>query len=227
MPITIKQPKQKRKQKRKQKPINVENFFAISQGEVGITNNDSPKYILGTFNANPCVILTAYNPNTKEIALTHIDDITDLLQTLSMINRELTKKKKVDLIVNLATGELDDNSTLQSLKDHLNEAHLQNMKLEKIITADSLAIDARNGNVYQDIPYEMLDLNKDYEKRIKKRCDDIMVYISSIQKIESQLFFDGRNLTNSNQCNSNEINDSSLQNSQPLINENKPSTSKI
>ncbi|WP_265036684.1 hypothetical protein [Wolbachia endosymbiont (group A) of Anomoia purmunda] len=170
--------------------ITVDNSFAINQGEVGITNGNSTKHILGTFGAGPCVIVTFYNPDTSEAALTHIDALTNVPQTISMIDYHLTKNvDEANFIINLSTGWLDNNSTLELIRDVLSSR--ENMEISKILESSSLAIDAKTGEIIQGITHHVLDLNGDYRKRMETRETIAMFTFGKV--ISSRISFDGRN----------------------------------
>ncbi len=70
--------------------INPKIAYAILQNEAGVTDYNAEKYILGSFGAGPCVIMTAFNPVSKIAALTHIDACAHIDTTISIITYQLT-----------------------------------------------------------------------------------------------------------------------------------------
>jgi hypothetical protein len=75
----------------------------ILQAEMGFTNAESEKPILGTFGAAPCIAMAVYNPETKTAFLAHIDDLTDI-NSIEDLFYQLSADNRVTLEAHLAGG---------------------------------------------------------------------------------------------------------------------------
>lgn len=173
--------------------VTVKNSFAVCQGEVAITNDHSKKHILGTFGVSTCVVITVYNPNTKETALTHIDGGTDVRQTILLLLNQLSNRN--DLEFNLLIGLYSD-YTLNLVENVLKE---KNIKIMKILKGTALAIDAKTGNITQHITFFDLDFNNTFQKRLNERISRLregaLIELKTkmeVKKFKSELIFDGR-----------------------------------
>jgi hypothetical protein len=108
---------------------------------------------------------------------------------LCMLSYQLEKDPSGQLIVELATGQIEDNQTLQELKSIISEN--KNMSVEKIHLSSSLVIDARTGKTFIDVDTYSMDLGLNHKNRMEQRANEAMFSFS--KKLPISLIFDGRN----------------------------------
>ncbi|MCW8408863.1 hypothetical protein OQJ13_07745 [Legionella sp. PATHC035] len=161
--------------------------YAVLQHEVGITDNTSLKPILGSYGAGPCFIIAIWNATTKTALLAHVDAITTLSSVESLFNRISSNDNDL-LEVHLHSGDSSSKKQATQIIE-LVEKH----KNAKILSADvchdgyskSLAIDSRNGEVFNDLSPTQLEHGRNSEDKLK---------MIAFRVIESplELSFDGR-----------------------------------
>ena len=166
-------------------------IYGIVQGEIGVTDAKSAHPALGTFGAGPCVIVALYNPKTTKTALSHIDAFSDLQQYIDLMLHQIQDEEGSHLQVHMATSFTEDNDTLDALKSIIKKN--QKLSLEEIITASSLAIDARKGEIIKDVSHLKLIL-KDVDIKIKKRRE-MQSGFRVGKEIKGKIDFDGLSLS--------------------------------
>lgn len=162
---------------------------AILQGEAGINVSTAKQPIIASFGAGPCVIISIYNKESNTCALAHVDRIANPCEVLCMLSYQLEKDPCGQLIVELATKEIEDNQTLEELKSLISEN--KNMSLEKLHSSSSLAVDARTGKTFIDVDAYSLDLGLNHKDRMEQR--GVQAMPSFGKKLPISLIFDGRN----------------------------------
>lgn len=138
----------------------------VAQKELVIANADSQKPILGTFGAGPCVAIAVYNPTTHSAMLAHIDGLTNI----SSLNKYLdivAKDSPQPLQVHLAGGKKESKKICAEIISMLNKSGDNIIKSSKLIplggSGESLAIDARNREIFTSFNPDQLDLGKDFD----------------------------------------------------------------
>jgi hypothetical protein len=136
------------------------NFAAvgIGQRQVGFTCANSDHPVLASYGAGPCIIVAAYNRETRQASLAHVDVWTQK-ESIAYMFRKLRGETNATLEVHLS-GAMEDleaigkdvERNVQNVLDILNDtpyASLRSSHLFKRGTAsEKLAIDARTGNIF-------------------------------------------------------------------------------
>ena len=162
---------------------------AVLQGEAGITNANSPQPIIASFGASLCVILSIYNPRAQIAALAHIDASADLQKAIQMLNYQTQKIDPGPILIEMSTGILEENETLERLRNMI-EAH-ENMSLKKIHCSSCLSIDARSGETSPlKINPHKIDLGSNYKQRMEARGLEAIFSVG--KKLSIKLVFDTR-----------------------------------
>jgi hypothetical protein len=130
-------------------------------GNVGLTDANSDKPILGTISQHYGIAIALYNPKTKTAALVDIP-LTDpplfnITRTLKRLRTNQTEVLEAHLRVHGSSDAYND--TLYQLKQ-LNYINIKsNTKVD--VGERSLAIDARNGKIYTKFELQQLTINID------------------------------------------------------------------
>ncbi|WP_392538620.1 hypothetical protein [Legionella sp. 227] len=161
--------------------------YAVLQHEIGITNNTSLKPILGSYGAGPCFIIAIWNATTKTALLAHVDALTSLSSVESLFKRISSDDNDI-LEVHLHGGDSSSKKQAAQIIELV-----ENHENAKILSADvchdghskSLAIDSRNGEVFNELSPTQLEHGRNSEDQLK---------IVAFRLIESplELSFDGR-----------------------------------
>ncbi|MEI6188206.1 MAG: hypothetical protein WCP46_06895 [Alphaproteobacteria bacterium] len=130
--------------------INPKIACAILQSEAGVTDYSANKYILGSFGAGPCVIMTVFNPVSKIAALAHIDTCVHIGNTISLMTYPLVQDHESRLEVYLSTSQINNNPTLEKIKAYINDQKVKFI-VKDILQSSSLAINAKDGSVTVDV----------------------------------------------------------------------------
>lgn len=140
----------------------------VAQRELVMANLDSQKPILGTFGADSCVAIAVYNPTTHKAMLSHVDALTELSSLrryLDIIAQDSTEK----LQVHLAGGQESSKEVCAKIIKMLNDRGDNTIKSSKLIplggSGESLAIDARTGEVFTSFNPDQLDLGTDFDSK--------------------------------------------------------------
>ncbi|MGD9153747.1 MAG: hypothetical protein PVG30_08890 [Gammaproteobacteria bacterium] len=136
----------------------------VLQREYAITTANSKKPILGTYGAGPCLIVAIYDSKSKTAFLAHIDSATNL-KSLTQILKIFNPKTSV---VHLFGG---DNSSKNMCMDVVEIFESNHFKLHNtdIVRSDwrnaaSLAIDARNGQIYTPVEHYHLSTKNENQR---------------------------------------------------------------
>jgi hypothetical protein len=148
------------------KPSNARGVF---QGEAGVTSAESQKHLIGSYAANPCVIVAVFHPVSKRAALAHIDSCADAGQAIGALVSSLTGNyESKDLDVHLASGALGENNEVErELKQFI--SYHKGAVIRSEHKADSLAIDAKDGRVYTGVKFGQLDDGDKVDLRLRTR----------------------------------------------------------
>lgn len=142
----------------------------VAQNELVIANADSQKPILGTFGAGPCVAIAVYNPTTHSAMLAHIDGLTNI-SSLNKYLEIIAKDSSQPLQVHLAGGTEESKKMCVEIINMLNKRGDNVIKSSKLIplggSGESLAIDARTGDIFTSFNPDQLDLGKDFDLKNK------------------------------------------------------------
>ncbi len=142
----------------------------VAQNELVIASADSQKPILGTFGAGPCVAIAVYNPTTHSAILAHIDELTNI-SSLNKYLDTIAKNSSEPLQVHLAGGEEESKKMCVEIIKMLNKRGDNIIKSSKLIplggSGESLAIDARTGEIFTSFNPDQLDLGKDFDLKNK------------------------------------------------------------
>lgn len=140
----------------------------VAQRELVMANLDSQKPILGTFGAGPCVAIAVYNPTTHKAMLSHVDALTDL-SSLRRYLDIIAQDSKEKLQVHLAGGQESSKEVCTKIIKMLNDRDDNTIKSSKLIplggSGESLAIDARTGEVFTSFNPNQLDLGTDFDSK--------------------------------------------------------------
>lgn len=165
--------------------------FKAEEGEgilqhcFGYTDAKNDKPVLWTVGVGPCVALAIYNNKTKTAALAHIDDLTTL-DSIDKIFDELSKNNDAILEVHIASRDISSGLIIHDLLKLI-----ENKKNIRIVSTDlmedgdakSLVIDARTGEVHNNVHDYQINFNKDNHE------EELLInYISSPLKKS----YDGR-----------------------------------
>ena len=113
----------------------------------------------------------------------------DLRQAMQMLTYQTQSTDSDSMLIEMATGILKENKTLEGLK-HIIETN-ENMTLKKIHHSSCLSIDARSGEISSlKINPHMMNLGSNYEQRIKGREMEAM--FSFGKNLSIKLAFDIR-----------------------------------
>jgi hypothetical protein len=126
---------------------NKKDTILVKQSCIITTNPVGPKPpILGTYGAGPCVILTAYNPETGNTLLAHIDDMSRAL-----VFKELDKFTEYGQIgyINLIGGNSSSRTSIVDILDYIKNNPKLVLQGARVVTheADKVAIDSRTGKL--------------------------------------------------------------------------------
>jgi len=142
----------------------------VSQRELVIANADSQKPILGTFGAGPCVAIAVYNPTTHSAMLTHIDQLTEISSLKKHLDI-IAKNSSEPLQVHLAGGQEGSKKMCAEIIEMLNKRGDNTIKSSKLIplggSGESLAIDARTGEIFTSFEPKQLDLGRDFDLKMR------------------------------------------------------------
>ena len=157
--------------------------LAVMQREVSITNADSAKPILGSYGADPCIIVAAHNPSTNQTLLAHVDSLTDLKSLALNLNK--ISDNTPSLQIHLAGG---DSSTCAQAAELIKMLEDMNIKIVSASICNdagskSLAIDSRTGEIFTFFYPNQLDEGNDSELRM-------MLVKANIQKSPLTLIFE-------------------------------------
>jgi len=123
----------------------------IGQHEIGFTNAACGIPILASCGAGPCVIMAAYNPETKEVGLTHIDNAVDDRAIMGLIHN-VTGSSRGGIEIHLVGGsQMGGQETADKIKRLIANCYGVTLKTDDTGTdakSDRLAIDARTGEIY-------------------------------------------------------------------------------
>ena len=138
----------------------------VAQNELVIASADSQKPILGTFGAGPCVAIAVYNPTTHSAMLAHIDGLTNI-SSLNQYLEIIAKDSPQPLQVHLAGGKEESKKMCVEIINMLNTRGDNIIKSSKLIPlggyGESLAIDAKTGEIFTSFNPDQLDLGKDFD----------------------------------------------------------------
>ena len=134
-----------------------EQTTAVIQHEYAVSYANSRKPILGSYGAGSCVILALYESKLKKALLAHIDVVTDL-KCLDNILSGFSSETTVAHLIGGNTESLCPDFCLDIVE--ILEQHKIKIVNCDIVRNDydpgSLAIDARNGNIYSPVdPYQL------------------------------------------------------------------------
>jgi hypothetical protein len=149
--------------------INSDIARGVLMGEAGITSADSRKHIIGSYGADPCVIVAMFHPASKRAALAHIDacvDIRHAIETLVARCTHNSDSKKLD--VHLASGTLGGDNEIESKLRQTISYH-EELIIRSEYRTDSLAIDAKNGTVHEGVKFSQLDHGEGLDARLEER----------------------------------------------------------
>jgi hypothetical protein len=151
-------------------PLNPRNTRGVLQGEGAITGAKSAHFQLATFAAATCVILAAWNPDTKIAGLAHVDVLTDLGSVRRLLYGVASGGGAHKTQVHLAGGE-GSSKELQVALIKIIKQDPVTMELESadlgISGSDSLAISAENGKIATGVSRSQVDLGADVDRRLK------------------------------------------------------------
>ncbi|MEZ5813181.1 MAG: hypothetical protein R3E13_00400 [Alphaproteobacteria bacterium] len=140
--------------------------FDIMQAEYGITRHDADRPVLASRYAGPCVILSLYNEKARQGFLSHIDDGMDLNQISSCIFK-MRKNASERLIANMAGGWSDTYHMVANITLRLEEQPniiIAGWKEPDNIVSN-LALDSRDGKLYETFNLEQIDAGPLVEER--------------------------------------------------------------
>ena len=142
----------------------------VAQNELVMANLDSQKPILGTFGAGPCVAIAVYNPTTHKAMLTHVDGLTNI-NSLKKYLDIIAKDSSEPLQVHLAGGDESSKKMCANIIKMLKDRGDNTIKSSKLIplgrSGESLAIDARTGEIFTSFDPKQLDLGNDFDSKSK------------------------------------------------------------
>ncbi|MGI4851529.1 MAG: hypothetical protein ACRYGR_06265 [Janthinobacterium lividum] len=138
----------------------------VLMSHVGYTNHEHSYPIIGSFGANPCIIIGIYNPETKSAALCHLDSCTEITALKSMF---MTLRPDEDslLEIHFAGGDYIDDRLINIVNFVENQPHVF-IKSAKLFSSDQMAIDARTGDIFDIFSPTQLNVGKDFLERLQK-----------------------------------------------------------
>jgi hypothetical protein len=146
----------------------------ILQGEVGFASADSQKHLIGSYGAGPCVIIALYHPASKRAALAHVDGNVDARGAIATLAYHLTAKSdSKSFNVHLASGTLGQGNEIERRLKQFLSYHRGAVICSEHNTS-SLAIDAKDGSVYEGVKFGQLDDGEEVDARLKTRYQTIM-----------------------------------------------------
>lgn len=132
-----------RKEKRKVLNIEDDNIVgSVAQGEMGFLENNTKRY-LETLGAGPCIIVTAYNPDKKIVAMSHIDALTDEKSTLTDMFRIAGKSE-----IRVFGGDISSINQMVSIKQILSENNATVLDWDILNSSKSIILDSETGEVF-------------------------------------------------------------------------------
>ncbi len=184
----------------------------VLQHEYSIVASTGKQTQLATYGAGPCVIVAAWNPDTKKAGLAHVDSLTDIASVEAFINQVGSgRKEKTKIQVHLVGG---DNTTI-GMQAKLVTVVRNNPRLE-LVSADlgggnglagfsirssgsdelmsgnsdfggrSLAIRATTGEVFNFVYPSTIDAGRDSEIRL--RLIALSTSVSPLHRVPEELF---------------------------------------
>lgn len=127
----------------------------VFQHEFAITYSDAERPILGTFGAGTCLILALYDASSKIAVLAHIDHKTDL-DSLPHLFTELTKENTVAHLFGGTSNSKDMCIKVINLLEENKITIVNSDIVREGFDGASLAIDARNGDIFSPVsPFEL------------------------------------------------------------------------
>lgn len=156
-----------------------DNAVEVPQHHVSYTSCNSNQPVLGSYGAGPCVIVALYNPENKNVALSHID-AGNITYTLRDMISQIDSKKESALLEAHITGGSPDRISIDNQVEILNELKLHNItiKSSKLGYNDSnsvkdLAIDSCTGKIYTDLEgRNQLLHGENYDQKLEKIFHD-------------------------------------------------------
>jgi hypothetical protein len=152
----------------------------IMQREYGIVNMNTTKHIIGTYGADPCVILCMRDRKTRETTLAHIDGGTlDYFQPFSSYEPTDTQ---VYIVGGNNFTKKQVNQMLIELKGRGFDIHFAHVIDEQ---ANRFAIDCITGVIYlnKHVPVESLPLVFDVQPREVLLMDIVFGVRSPLSKV--------------------------------------------
>lgn len=129
----------------KRKILNVEDdnlVGQVAQSEIGYLKNNTKKY-LETRGATVCIIVTAYNPDKKIAAITHIDALTDEKSTVNDMLRIVGKSE-----IRVFGGSESSFDQIVSIKQILSEHNANVLDWDILNSMKSIILDNETGEVF-------------------------------------------------------------------------------
>ena len=165
--------------------------IGIVEGQVAYTDSKSPIHILASSNASSCIIISIYNPETKEAALAHIYEKTNV-ESLKEVFDNIKRDSKAQIQVSMAGAiEYAHDGKYEEIISFLKT--IDNVKIdpkhENYIGqkggTESLAIDTKTGKIFHNI--RNLDIN--YAKPLSNEEFEALNKPHNLDKV-----FDGREI---------------------------------
>jgi hypothetical protein len=159
----------------------------VSQHEVAITNAENKQYIIGTFGADPCIIVAFYNPEFRTAGIAHIDGLT-IIDSLNKYLDIVKCKSNVKLQAHIYGGNEGSKNHVLEILELLHRRGDVDIVSSGIIAAsthnENLAINSITGEVYTKFSPYQLDLGVDIERRM------LSIQLSNEKSVLTPLFIE-------------------------------------
>ena len=116
---------------------------SVGQGEIGFLGEENKQRYLETFEAGPCIIITAYDPETKNIAMCHVDASTDENSVINQLLRHAGASE-----IRVFGGNMNGINQLVSIKNILSERGAEVQDWDVLNSTKSIIIDRETGKVF-------------------------------------------------------------------------------
>jgi hypothetical protein len=155
------------------------NTMCVLQAEFSITDSTKPKFLIGTFGASTCIIVSGYDSINKIGFVMHIDEMSDIDMN-QMLECQLEKmypdisKFGFDVVIlggDSTTSKLFIDIIFLSFSFSKNEKFTFKITGKQIFGSSSVLLDTMTGNLYK---YTNLTLSDSEKERLDKYSHKVM-----------------------------------------------------
>lgn len=130
--------------------LNIEDdaaVLSIGMQELGILDSEDERMYLETTGAGPCVIVTGYDKENMAATMTHIDGLTDEVETVNQLINLVGGKA-----VRVFGGDRSSIKALVKIKEVLDERSANVLEWDVLNSVKDIILDKRTGEVFNVIP---------------------------------------------------------------------------